>query len=54
MELLHRQAAIAKLRGEPDLSDVLRDIVIEESTRLKESKAARLRAVNAVLTDSDR
>ena len=54
MEALHKQAAIAKLRGEPDFSEVLRDIVIDEAVRVKESEMARIKAENVVLLDEDR
>ena len=54
MELLHRQAAIAKLRGEPDLSDVLRDIFLDEKARLEKIESAKRKAENVVLHDEDR
>ena len=54
MEQLYRQAAIAKLRGEPDLSEVLRDIAIDEAVRLKKIESAKRKAENLVLMDEDR
>ncbi len=54
MEQLYRQAAIAKLRGEPDFSEVLRDIFLDEAVRLRKIESAKRKAENVVLMDEDR
>ena len=51
---LFKQAAIAKLRGVPDFSEVLRDIFLDEKTRLREIESAKRKAENVVLMDEDR
>ncbi len=50
---LHKQAAIAKLRGEPDFSEVLRDIFLDEKVRLREMELAKKKADNVILIDKD-
>jgi hypothetical protein len=52
MELL-KQAQIAKLRGEPDFSEVLEEIASEESARLEKIEMARRDAFKVVLCDND-
>ena len=54
MEQLYRQAAIAKLRGEPDFSEVLRDIFLDEKVRLRKIESAKRKAENVVFEDFDR
>ena len=51
---LFKQAAIAKLRGEPDFSEVLRDIFLDEKVRLKKIESAKRKAENLTLMDEDR
>ena len=51
---LFKQAAIAKLRGEPDFSEVLRDIFLDEAARLKKIEADKRKAANVVFEDFDR
>lgn len=53
MELLYRQAAIAKLRGEPDFSEELWDMFLDEKVRLREMEIAKRKADNIVLIDTD-
>lgn len=50
---MHIQAELHDKRGEHDLAALLRDIVIDEATRLKKIESAKRKAENVVLHDED-